>query len=187
MFSDRWIEDSKLCALKFFRFMDEPTAKALTDEEVQAIRLRMLGDDPSMQTFHNSEEYKHKESLMEMKHKKDSEKDIEDKLGKMQEKIKWSRPASTTQLFLGLWNLTIYLNLGIFQGEDNMFSKNVGKESVEAEKQQKRISSKLQCLYLKDYQIPEQPSREGLEEAPPATEEVEPLVIPLHNVSSCYL
>lgn len=62
-----------------------------------------------------------------------------------------------------------------------MFSKHVGKESIEAEKQQKRISSKLQCLYLKDYQIPEQPSHENLETAPPS-DDSEPTVIPLHNV-----
>ena len=66
-------------------------------------------------------------------------------------------------------------------GSDNMFSKHVGKESIEAEKQQKRISSKLSCLYLKDYQIPEQPSHENLESST-TNDESEPLVIPLHNV-----
>ena len=94
IYSHRWIEDPKLCAVKFFRFNDEPTAKGLTEDEVQQIRQRMLGDDSSQHAFHNSEEYKHKESLMEMKNKKDSEKEIEEKLSKMQEKIKWSRPIS---------------------------------------------------------------------------------------------
>ena len=143
------------------------------------IRQRMLGDDANHYNFHNSEEYKHKESLMELKHKKDSEKDIEEKLSKMQEKIKWSRPISklltTAERFKFL-----YLEIDI--GEDNMFSKHVGKESTEAEKQQKRISSKLQCLYLKDYQIPNQPSYEGISLSPKAVDDTEPMVIPLNNV-----
>lgn len=66
----------------------------MTEEEVMQIRQRMMNEGPDTNSFHNSEEYKHKESLMEMKHKKESEKEIEEKLSKMQEKIKWSRPIS---------------------------------------------------------------------------------------------
>lgn len=55
-------------------------------------------EESNLYSFHSSEDIKHKESLMEgqsMKMKKDTEKEIEEKLSKMQEKIKWERPRST--------------------------------------------------------------------------------------------
>ncbi len=50
--------------MKYFRFNDEPTFRALTEEEVAQIQEKMLHD----KTFPNSlssEDIKHKESQME--------------------------------------------------------------------------------------------------------------------------
>lgn len=103
--NSRWVEDPKLTHVKYFRFNDEPVAAGLTEEEVMKIRQRLLNDESNFYSFHSSEEYKHKESLMEgqsMKMKKDSEKDIQEKLSKMQEKIKWERPRSNSIFWIML-------------------------------------------------------------------------------------
>ncbi len=83
--------------IKFFRFNDEPTAPGLCEEEVQKIRQQLKELTPEELVLHSPKAYKHKEILLEalaMKMKKDSEKELEQKLTNMQEKLKFVPPRS---------------------------------------------------------------------------------------------
>jgi hypothetical protein len=75
-----------------------------------------------------------------------------------------------------------YFSVEIKLDPDNLYAKNVGRGSIEAERQRARTASKLSCLYLKDYQIPKQPSYEGATSAPTHSNE-STVAIPLHNVN----
>ena len=83
--------------MKYFKFNDEPTAPGVTEEEVMQIRKKMMDEETGNASFNTSEDYKHKESLMEsqsMKLIKDSEKEVQDKLHQMKETIAWVQPKS---------------------------------------------------------------------------------------------
>ena len=90
----RWEDDSKLCSFKFFKFNDVPSAPGVTEEEVIRTRQKLLEEAHGRYIFHDPEEYKHKESLMEGESKKDTEKELQEKLHSMHERIHWTRPRS---------------------------------------------------------------------------------------------
>ena len=180
----RWADDSSLCSVKFFKFNDEPTAVGVSEEEVQQIRQKMMNEENENSSFHSSEDYKHKESLMEgqsMKLIKDSEKEVQEKLDQMKENAIWAQPKSNN--FECLRELMEKILIEIKLGSDNMYFQTVGKESVELEVQQKRIANKLPAYYLKEYQIPEQPACAEIKETA-KSEEWETMIIPLHNVKT---
>jgi hypothetical protein len=155
----KWLDDPKLLNIKYFRFTDEPTHPGLTEAEVEQIQKE--AKDNSL--FMNSEDYKHKESLMEgisMKMRKDTEKEIQDKLDSMSEKMRWESPKT---LFLG--------------PKPMVFSK----QSMEKETHEQRIAKKLPCFYLKDFQIPDQPSYESVLNR--IENNREPINIPLVSMS----
>lgn len=84
--------------MKYFKFNDEPTAPGVSEEEVTQIRQKMM-DEENGTSFQSSEDYKHKESLMEsqsMKQIKDSEKEVQEKLHQMKETMAWVQPKSNT-------------------------------------------------------------------------------------------
>lgn len=61
---NRWNEDTGLVKIKFFRSSDEPSHRALTEDEVHQIQ-QQVEDTKALAANLSSEDIKHKESQME--------------------------------------------------------------------------------------------------------------------------
>eukprot|EP01017_Pseudomicrothorax_dubius_P017328 TRINITY_DN19583_c0_g1_i1.p1 TRINITY_DN19583_c0_g1~~TRINITY_DN19583_c0_g1_i1.p1 ORF type:complete len:768 (-),score=136.94 TRINITY_DN19583_c0_g1_i1:11-2314(-) len=156
-----WREDELLTRIKFFRSSDEPSAPALSPEEVEAIQRKMI-EDPKL-ALHHTEDYKHKESRWEaesLRSKKDDEHRMQMLLDDMIETMKWERPRRLFQ----------------FQ-----IKEIAGRASIERQLHEQRISQKLSCLYAKESQIPEAPMIDNLLNVREAMRE--PERIPLRDSS----
>ena len=173
-----------MCSFKFFKFNDEPSAPGLSEEEVIRIRQKLMGEAYGRYIFHDPEEYKHKESLMEGESKKDTEKEIQEKLDSMQPKMYWTSLRSKKFSFIRANSQNHDVEIKI-EKEGIQRAQFVGKDSKEKEVQGQRIAGKLPCYYSKEYQIPEQPS--NYVEKTTSTSEHEPINIPLHTVNSFQL
>lgn len=156
----RWVHDDRLFRTRFFRITDEPIADGLTESQMREFRERLVREAASMATSNVGVRNVHGAYLQTDNTNKNSA-----------ENIAWTKPKGMMRKALINSSATsgddrcgrliikldrICLTLGVWRGELDDYAQ--GKNSTEKKQQEIRISSKIACYFAREYQIPDKPT-----------------------------
>jgi hypothetical protein len=156
----RWVHDDRLFRTRFFRITDEPIADGLTESQMREFRERLVREAATMAT-----------STVGTRNVRAAYLQTESSGKNSAENIAWTKPkgmgpktlinssatsgdACCSRLIIKLDR--ICLTLGVWRGELDDYAN--GKNSDEKKQQDIRINSKIACYFAREYQIPDKPT-----------------------------
>lgn len=158
----RWVHDDRLFKMRFFRINDEPIADGLTDAQVRDFRDRLIREVNAQASS---------QSTLRGVSCSFIQTDSGAKSSFSTESVAWSKPRGTVERALINYSAAkisarcgrliiildrICLTLGVFRGEIDEHA--MGKNSSEKKQHEVRIASKIACYFAREYQIPDKPS-----------------------------
>lgn len=156
----RWVHDDKMFRTRYFRITDEPIADGLTEPQMREFREKLIREAASIASSHTSVRNVRAAYVQTESSGKNSA-----------ENIAWTKPrgmvendlinssATSTDVRCGRLIIKldrICLTLGVWRGELDEHAQ--GKNSTEKKQQELRISTKIACYFAREYQIPDNPT-----------------------------